>query len=184
MILLHIDMKSMNVLEIVAERHLGESALRKHPKLRASLKSIEGSPTLEAESERIASIVDLCFEFDRETDPEEKENILRTLEEISANKPLELPTESLGDWEERLKAKDAGYARADAAATKKAGAFLKVYFSLRARAGLATQADVARKSGLSRSYVAVIESGGHIPQQKTLQKLARAFGVDVVDLIA
>ena len=73
---------------------------------------------------------------------------------------------------------------AEAAAAKKTDAFLKTYFSLRAKAGFATQADVAKKSGLSRSYVAVIESGEHIPQQKTLQKLARAFGVDVTALIA
>ena len=174
----------MNVLEIVAEKHLGVGTLRKHPKLRASLKSIESSPALESERERISSIVELCFEFDRETDPEEKENILRTLEEISANKPLELPTESVEVWEAGLKATDAGYAKAEAAVAKKTGAFLKTYFSLRAKAGFATQADVAKKSGLSRSYVAVIESGEHIPQQKTLQKLARAFGVDVTALIA
>jgi DNA-binding XRE family transcriptional regulator len=173
----------MNVLEIVAEKHLGERTLRKRPKLRAALRRIEGSVAVDAERERIASIVDLCFEFDRGTDPDEEENILRTLEEISADRPVELPTESIEEWEGRLKATDLGYARADAAASKKTGAFLKAYFSLRAKAGLATQADVARKSGLSRSYVAVIESGEHVPQQKTLQKLARAFGVDVTVLI-
>ena len=173
----------MSVLEIVAEKHLGERTLRSHPKLRAALQRIEGSSALEAERERIASIVELCFEFDRETDPDEKKNILRTLEEISANQPLELPTESIEEWEGMLKVKDAAYARADAVATKKTSAFLKIYFSLRAKAKLATQADVAKKSGLSRSYVAVIESGEHIPQQKTLQKLARAFGVDVASLI-
>ncbi|MCX6969510.1 MAG: hypothetical protein NTV93_05055 [Verrucomicrobia bacterium] len=53
----------------------------------------------------------------------EKENILRTLEEISANKPLELPAESVGVWEAGLKATDAGYAKAEAAAAKKTGAF-------------------------------------------------------------
>ena len=99
------------------------------------------------------------------------------------NRPLELPIEGIEEWEQKLKATNLGYARADAAASKKTGAFLKAYFSLRAKARLATQADVARKSGLSRSYVAVIESGEHIPQQKTLQKLARAFGVDVTALI-
>jgi DNA-binding XRE family transcriptional regulator len=173
----------MSVLETVAEKHLGERTLRKHPKLRAALKRIAGSAALEAERERTASIVELCFAFDRETEAAEKENILRTLEEISANNPLELPTEDIGQWEQKLKATYAGYAKADAAATKTTGAFLKTYFSLRAKAGFATQADVARKSGLSRSYVAVIESGEHIPQQKTLQKLARAFGVDVAALI-
>jgi DNA-binding XRE family transcriptional regulator len=174
---------TMNVLEIVAEKHLGMITLRKHPKLRASFKMIGNSPSLEGERERISSIVELCFAFDRETSVEEKENILRTLEEISANMPIELPTESIEEWEEKLKAKDFGYAKAEAAATKKTDAFLKTYFSLRAKAELATQADVARKSGLSRSYIAVIESGEHFPQQKTLQRLARAFGVDVAALI-
>jgi transcriptional regulator with XRE-family HTH domain len=37
---------------------------------------------------------------------------------------------------------------------------------------------------MSRSYIGVIESGEHVPQQKTLQKLAKAFGVDVADLIS
>jgi DNA-binding XRE family transcriptional regulator len=173
----------MSVLEIVAEKHLGERTLLKHPKLRAALRRVEGSVAHHSKWERIASIVDLCFEFDRETDPEEKENILRTLEEVSTNRPLELPIEGIEEWEQKLKATNLGYARVDAAASKKTGTFLKAYFSLRAKAGLATQADVARKSGLSRSYVAVIESGEHIPQQKTLQKLALAFGVDVTALI-
>jgi DNA-binding XRE family transcriptional regulator len=174
----------MSVLEIVAEKHLGERTLRSHPKLRAALRRIEGSAAVKAERERIASIVELCFEYDRETDADEKKNILRTLEEITANQPLELPKESLEDWETTLRKTDAAYAKADAMATRKTEAFLKVYFSLRAKAKLATQADVAKKSGLSRSYVAVIESGEHMPQQKTLQKLARAFGVDVAALIA
>lgn len=172
----------MSVLEIIAEKHLGSLILKKHPRLRAALIRIEGSSAKGAEKERIASIVELCFEYEREADPEEKKNILRTLEEISANKPLELPSERIEDWERRLTAKDAGYARAKAVTTKKTTAFLKKYFSLRAKAGFATQADVARKSSLSRSYVAVIESGEHVPQQKTLQKLAKAFGVDVMDL--
>ena len=173
----------MSVLEIVAEKHLGQRTLQAHPKLRAALRRIEGSTAPESERERIAAIVELCFEYERETDPDEKKNILRTLEEISANKPLELPSKTIEDWEVELKANDPSYAKADVAATKKTEAFLKKYFSYRAKAGLATQADVARKSGLSRSYVAVVESGEHMPQQKTLQKLAVAFGVDVADLL-
>ncbi len=174
----------MSVLEIVAEKHLGVRILQKHPKLRAALKRIENSTTREAEKERIASIVELCFEYQRETDPKEKANILRTLQEISANEPIELPSESLEEWSERLKKTDPAYSRADAAAAKKTRAFLKKYFALRSRAGLATQADVARKSGLARSYVAVIESGEHVPQQKTLQKLSKAFGVDIAELLS
>lgn len=177
-----LKLEPMSLLEIVAEKHLGARTLRNHPKLLAAFKRIESSAALE--SERIASIVELCFEFNKETDADEKKNILRTLEEISANQALELPTENMEEWEKELKSSDAAYAKADAAATKKREAFLKTYFSLRAKAGLATQADVAQKSGMSRSYVAVIESGEHIPQQKTLQKLARAFGVDVTVLIS
>lgn len=173
----------MNVLKIIAEKHLGAAALKKYPRLCAALTRIESSAAQEAQKERIASIVELCFEYDRESDPLEKENILRTLEEISANDPLELPQETVEEWEQKLKETDPGYARVDATARRKVSGFLKKYFSLRARAGLATQAEVARKSGLSRSYVAVIESGGHVPQQKTLQKLAKGFGVDVTELI-
>ena len=173
----------MNVWEIIAEKHLGVHALNKHPLLRKALTRIQGTAAQESERERIASIVELCFEYERETDSDEKENILRTLEEISAIEPLEPPTESVEQWEQRLKEKDAGYAKVDAAARKKTETFLKKYFSHRAKAGLATQAAVSRKSGLSRSYVAVVESGEHVPQQKTLQKLAKAFGVDVTDLL-
>ena len=174
----------MSLLEIIAEKHLGARALRKHPRLRAALTRIGESSDKGAEKERIASIIELCFEYDRESDPEERKNILSALEEISSNEPLELPVESVEEWNQRLKASDASYAKADAVAAKKTAAFLKRYFSYRAKAGLATQTEVARKSGLSRSYVAVIESGEHVPQQKTLQKLARAFGVDVTDLTA
>jgi len=173
----------MSVLEIVAEKHLGAAVLKKHPQLGAALRRLGLDAERESERERVASIVELCFEFDRESDPEEKANILRTLEEISANEPLELATESLEEWDTRLKEKDRAYAKADIAAKKKAASFLKKYFALRSRAGLSTQADVARKSGLARSYVAVIESGEHVPQQKTLQKLSKALGVDITELL-
>src|SRR5882757_9541014 len=93
----------MSVLEIVAEKHLGVKTLKKHPQLRAALRRIEGAATRGGEKERIASIVELCFEYERETDAEEKANILRTLEEISANEPIELPTESFEEWDARLK---------------------------------------------------------------------------------
>ena len=170
-------------LEIIAKKHLGERALKHRPELRAAFKGIEKSTANATERERIAAIVELCFEYDRESDPDEKENILRTLEEISLNKPIELPRETMDEWHGRLKAKNSAYAAADSAAGKDRAAFLKKYFSLRSKAGLVTQADVARKSGLSRSYIAVIESGDHEPQQKTLQKLAKAFGVDVADML-
>ena len=179
----------MGVLQIIAEHHLGVATLRKHADLRRSLTRIDdiffqrNAAAEEAEKERIASIVKLCFEYDRESDLEEKENILRTLEEISSNQPIELPQQSVEDWEKQLVRKDATFAKADRLGREKTEVFLKKYFSLRAKAGLATQADVAKKSGLRRGYVAVIESGEHVPQQKTLHKLAKAFGVDVSDLL-
>jgi DNA-binding XRE family transcriptional regulator len=179
----------MGVLEIIAEHHLGVATLLKHGGLRRSfahldaLFSKKNAGAEVGERERVASIVELCFEYDRESDPEEKENILRTLEEISSNEPLELPAQTVEEWEEALRGSDNAFAKADKREHKKTEAFLKRYFSLRAKSGLATQADVASKSGLSRGYVAVIESGEHFPQQKTLQKLARAFGVDVAALL-
>jgi transcriptional regulator with XRE-family HTH domain len=177
----------MGVLEIVAEQRLGVRKLAAHPVLRSALRRVEQSARSlrisKAEKARIASIVELCFEYEREADPDEKQNILRTLEEISDNQPVDLPTKAVDEWDEELKAAIPAYARAARRAERRTGAFLSKYFSLRARAGLKTQQSVAKKSGLRRSYIAVIESGDHFPQQKTLQKLARAFGVDVSELL-
>lgn len=177
----------MGVLEIIAEQRLGAKEWASHPQLRAALGRVEQSTrhaTLDSdEKARIASIVNLCFAYDRESDSEEKANILRTLEEISANDPLELPSETVEEWEEKLTSTDAAFAKARQKAERSLTAFQKRYFSLRAKAGLQTQSAVAKKAGLSRSYVGVIETGGHFPQQKTLQKLAKAFNVDVADLL-
>ncbi len=177
----------MGVLEIVAELRLGAKELAAHPELLSALQQMEESarsPQItKAEKSRIASIVELCFEYDRESDPDEKANILRTLGEISANEPIELPNSTLEEWDHELKSEHAAYANAARAADYRIRAFLKKYFSLRANAALKTQQSVAKKSGLRRSYVAVIEAGGHFPQQKTLQKLAKAFGVDVSELL-
>lgn len=176
----------MGVLEIIAEHHLGATAFAKHPGLREALeraeKSSHRSNISDDEKERIASLVELCFEYDRESDPEEKKNILKTLTEISANKPLEMPTQTLEEWEDQLKSNDRAFVKASHAADHHIKRFLRKYFSLRAKAGFETQAAVAKASGLKRSYVAVIETGEHFPQQKTLQKLAKAFAVDVTEL--
>src|ERR1700737_2550433 len=109
----------MGVLEIIAEQRLGAVVFKKHYKLRAALKRAEeatGRPTIsEDEKARIAAIVDLCFEYERESEHDEKANILRTLEEISADAALELPTQTVEDWEAELKADDDAYAKADRA---------------------------------------------------------------------
>jgi len=177
----------MGILEIIAESRLGASQLASHPLLRSSIvradRAARKSPPTADERARIESIIELCFEYDRESDPDEKANIIRTLEEISANEPLEAPSETFEEWDRRLGTEDPAYAKATKSEVLRLQEFRKKYFSLRAKAGLATQAAVAKKSGLRRGYIAVIETGDHFPQQKTLQKLAVAFGVDVGELI-
>jgi DNA-binding XRE family transcriptional regulator len=176
----------MGILEIIAEARLGKQALKSHPKLRTAFKEFDSNACLSNVSadqkRRIADIVDLCFEYERESDSDEKANILSTLEEIAADEPLELPTKTLEDWEEDLKINDPEYAEAHRVSDRRIKAFLRKYFSLRAKAGFETQQAVADASGLKRSYIATIETGEHLPQQKTLQKLAKAFKVDVTDL--
>jgi DNA-binding XRE family transcriptional regulator len=176
----------MGVLEIIAEKHLGEAVLKRNPSIKRCISRLDVAAqhaSSQDERERIASIVELCFEYERETDTGERENILRTLEEIVANADIRIPTETIEDFETELARTDAGYKAAAAKEDDKAQRFLKKYSSLKAKAGLATQAEVAKKSGLSRAYVAVVETGQHRPQHKTLQKLAKAFCVDVAELL-
>jgi DNA-binding XRE family transcriptional regulator len=181
-------MPVMSVLEIIAEQRLGAKNLAGHSRLRAALQQIDDlarrKDSSEDEKARIASIVELCFAYERESDSDEKANILRTLEEISGNEPLELPTETIKEWEGQLVSKEPAFAKAKEALARRHQEFRRNYFSFRAKAGLQTQQDVAKKAGLRRSYVAVIEAGAHFPQQKTLQKLAKAFNVDVAELLA
>ncbi len=47
-----------------------------------------------------------------------------------------------------------------------------------------SQQRLAAKSGLSREYVARLEIGQHNPSLATLQKLAKALGVPVTELLA
>lgn len=145
--------------------------------------SARQSELSEEEKARIAAVVELCFAYERETAAEEKANILRTLQELSENEPLEPPAETIEEWEAKLGSKDSAFANAKKTLDRRRREFQKKYFSFRARAGLETQEAVAKKAGLRRSYVAVIEAGVHFPQQKTLQKLAKAFGVDVAELL-
>src|ERR1700683_4065026 len=175
----------MGVLEIIAEQRLGLRALKSHPKLRLAFEKAEAAirhqNISDDEKARIAAIIELCFEYDRESDPEEQHNILRTVEEISANDALEMPNQSIEDWANELKAGDQAFAKEENEGKSRKEAFLKKYFSFRSKAGLRTQTAVAKASGLKRGYVAIIETGEHFPQQKTLQKLAEAFSVDVTD---
>jgi len=177
----------MEILEIVAEASLGKSVLAHRTGLKSGLlkigrkaKTHVSSPE---EKERISAIVELCFEYKRERDPEERENILRTLDEIVRNEAIELPTQSIDQWDDKLAADDREYRKLRNRDEKRVKNFLKKYFSFKAKAGLKTQAEVAKATGLARTHVTVLESGEHMPQQKTLQKLASAFGVDVTELM-
>lgn len=179
----------MGILEIIAEERLGKSVLAHNSQLKSRLRKIEqatgtqSSPASAEEKQRIAMIVELCFEYDAEKKPDERENILRTLNEVAINEAIGLPTETVEQWRDRLAAGDRGHAKLMRKEKKRTQEFLKRYFLLRAKAGLKTQADVAKRAGLSRTHVTALESAEHTPQQKTLQKLAKAFGVEVTDLM-
>jgi len=176
----------MGVLEIIAEKHLGEAVLKKSPAIKRCISRLDEAAkraSSQDQRERIASIVELCFEYERETDAAERENILRTLEEIVADAEIKIPAGTIEEFDAGLVRTDSAYKAASAKEEDKAQRFLKKYSSLKAKAGLATQSEVAKKSGLSRAYVAVIEIGRHRPQHKTLQKLAKAFGVDIAELL-
>jgi DNA-binding XRE family transcriptional regulator len=178
----------MEVLELV-ETSLGKQVLARHSKLRFALQQADKRSaartsvrTTPEEKRRIAAIIELSFEYKRETDPQERKNILRTLDEIAANKPIELPTQTVEQWDDELAA-DREYAKLRQRDEARMETFLKKYSSLKHRAGFRTQAEVARAAGIGRTQIAVLESGKHMPQQKTLQKLATAFGVDVAELM-
>jgi DNA-binding XRE family transcriptional regulator len=180
----------MEVLELVAEKSLGKAVLSRHSELKSGLRKIDkrtgtrpASQTSTEEKQRIAAIIELCFEYKRESDAEERQNILRTLDEIVRNEPLELSTQSVEQWDDQVASKNHEYARLRRRDEKRVHNFLKRYFSVKHRAGFETQAQVAKAANLDRTQVTVLESGEHMPQQKTLQKLARAFRVDVTELM-
>ena len=53
---------------------------------------------------------------------------------------------------------------------------------LRAEKGL-TQAALARRAGVTLSYIGRLEIGRHDPQLSTLQKLAKALRVTMAELV-
>lgn len=180
----------MEVLELVAEQSLGKAVLARHSELKSGLRKIDkrtgtraASQTSAQEKQRIGAIIELCFEYKRDTDPDERKNILRTLDEIVKNEPIELPKQSIQQWDDQLASEDREYAKLRRRDEKRIQNFLKKYFSLKHKAGLKTQAEVGKAAGIGRTQVTVLESGEHMPQQKTLQKLAKAFCVDITELM-
>ena len=175
----------MEILEIV-----GESIAANDTELRNALQSIEHAVkakdarnTSHDEKQRVRDIIALCFEYDREEDNEEKRNIEETLRELILNTPLELPVKTLSQWDNENAKSNPKYAELRERDRRRRENFFKKYASLKAKAGLETQAQVAEAAGLHRTQISAIESGKHIPQHKTLQKIARAQKVDIADLI-
>ena len=54
--------------------------------------------------------------------------------------------------------------------------------ALRKEKGL-TQAALAKRAGVTLSYIGRLEIGRHDPQLSTLQKLAKALGVSLPELV-
>jgi transcriptional regulator with XRE-family HTH domain len=54
--------------------------------------------------------------------------------------------------------------------------------TLRAKSEM-SQAALAQKVGVSREYIARLETGRHDPPLSTLEKLAKALGVRVTELL-
>lgn len=46
-----------------------------------------------------------------------------------------------------------------------------------------SRAELAERAGISREYVRLLEAGHYDPTVGTLQKLAKACGVSVIDLL-
>jgi DNA-binding XRE family transcriptional regulator len=175
----------MEILEIVGESiaandaELGQ-ALRR---VEETVKAQKAKDTSADEKQRIRDIIALCFEYDREEDKEEQRNIEETLRELIMNAPIALPTKTLSQWDEEQAQSNPRYAGLRERDQQRRKQFIKIYASLKAKAGFQTQAEIANASGLHRTQISAIESGKHVPQHKTLQKLAKALGVDIAELL-
>src|SRR5437667_12804892 len=145
----------MEILEIVAESSLGKSVLEHRSGLKAGLikigRKVKFSESSPEEKERISAIVELCFEYKRENDPEERQNILRTLDEIVRNEPIELPTQSIEERDDKLPAEDPDYRQLRGSDEKRVQTFSNKYFPLKAQARLKWQPDIAKPRGTRRT---------------------------------
>ena len=175
----------MEILEIVGESiaandaELGQ-ALRR---VEETVKAQKAKDTSADEKQRIRDIIALCFEYDREENKEEKENIEETLRELIMNAPIALPTKTLSQWDDEHAQSNPRYAELRERDEQRRKQFIRKYASLKAKAGFQTQIEIANASGLHRTQISAIESGKHVPQHKTLQKLAKALGVDIAELL-
>jgi DNA-binding XRE family transcriptional regulator len=175
----------MEILEIVGESiaandaELGQ-ALRR---VEETVKAQKAKDTSADEKQRIRDIIALCFEYDREEDKKEQKNIEETLRELIMNAPIALPTKTLSQWDDEHAQSNPRYAELRDGDQQRRKQFIRKYASLKAKAGFQTQIEIANASGLHRTQISAIESGKHVPQHKTLQKLAKALGVDIAELL-
>lgn len=175
----------MEILEIVGESiaandaELGQ-ALRR---VEETVKAQKAKDTSADEKQRIRDIIALCFEYDREEGKEEQKNIEETLRELIMNAPIALPTKTLSQWDDEHAQSNPPYAELRERDQQRRKQFIRKYASLKAKAGFQTQIEIANASGLHRTQISAIESGKHVPQHKTLQKLAKALGVDIAELL-
>jgi DNA-binding XRE family transcriptional regulator len=89
-------------------------------------------------------------------------------------------SDTISEDELRLDPKwDAAFNKADA----ERASFFDAYFAAKHKAGLSTQREVADAAGISPTTVQQIEARQVRPQFRTIEKLAKAFGVPVTDLV-
>ncbi len=89
---------------------------------------------------------------------------------------------SLDDYEAEVVSTPSGKSAA-VQLDEEAKAFREAYFHHKQRLGLMTQEDVAQLTGIDRRQISALERGLHRPQFKTLNRLAKAFGIQVTQFM-
>lgn len=113
-------------------------------------------------------LYELMKELPRAETADEVNSIVTTMEEILDQKPIRLRRLELVDQDVRL---GCGLQKWIAFVSEKIRA-------LRKEADL-TQEELAERSGLPQSHISRLENGQHSPSRATLEKIARALGVEV-----
>ncbi len=110
-------------------------------------------------------LFELLQEWRKADDPEEQASIQRAMEEILAQIPMTAkPLSSADELHHRLRPW-----------AKHVGVQIR---ELRTKADL-TQAQLAERAGLPQSHVSRIENAQHTATNMTLEKIAKALGVEI-----
>jgi DNA-binding XRE family transcriptional regulator len=114
------------------------------------------------------------------SDQEEQEYLVNAILEVFGLDTEEHAAE-IQDWDREVRSSAAGQAAAKElhAETER---FFSAYHRLKARSGLTTIRKIAEAASISPTTVQAIEKQRVKPQCKTVQALAKAFGVDPVAL--